>query len=696
MGAGGLDLDPEQGLDLLAGRILGPYELHERLGAGGMGVVYLATHRRLGQPRAVKVLPLQLAADPTFIMRFEREARLAAQLRHPHIVVVHDVGDHEGIHYIAMELLEGRSLRQVTLEDEPLAIDRCLRLLDQLAQAIDFAHQHQIAHRDVKPANVFVSPSDHLTLVDFGIARAAEESRLTGAGGFVGTAEYMAPEIVLGGGGGSGADLYAVGVVAYELLTGRVPFTGANSQAIMYAHVHRAPPLPRSLRPELPEPVEAVLLRQLAKTPEERFTTASAFVAALRAAAGTAPLATAPDSETGGVGPGHGATTVPVSPSLLQVPAPPPGLVPVPAPMPGSERGPRVSRRRLIKVAGGLGAATVLAGGAAGAWWLTRPRWKLVSTLRGHTELVRAVTFSPDGQLAASSSGDNSVRVWRVATGALLQTIATETFSGAAAFSPDGRLVAYGTYSDDARAGAPAWIASVQDGTKRPLTGAQRAIGTTAFSPDGKLVAGGGLDLTRAGPGFVGMVTIWQVADGAPVRAFTDLRHDASSVVFAPNNRLLAAGCSSGPGASRGSVAPDPVRVWDLTTGDQILELGGHDDDITSLAFSADSSMLATGSWEGENVARVFRVPGGAPIASYGNDLLSAQSVSFTPDGQSLVIGSRYGTLRRWTFSGGVVEEAAPDFYDQVESVGYSSDGRMMASVSPDTRNSEVRVWRAP
>ncbi|HZO31200.1 MAG TPA: protein kinase [Chloroflexota bacterium] len=272
-------------MDLLAGRRLGPYELYERLGAGGMGVVHRAVHRRLNQPRAVKVLPANLAADPLLVERFEREARLAAELRHPHIVPIYDVDDHDGIHYIAMELLEGHALRQLILEDAPLALDRCLWLLRQLADALDFAHRRGVAHRDVKPGNVFVGPDDHVTLVDFGIARAVEEARLTQTGGVVGTSEYMSPEVARGGEHGIGSDLYAIGVVSYELVTGRVPFTGPNSATIMYAQIHTPPPPPRSLRPDLPAAVEAVILRQLHKDSTQRYPTALAFVEALAEAA---------------------------------------------------------------------------------------------------------------------------------------------------------------------------------------------------------------------------------------------------------------------------------------------------------------------------------------------------------------------------------------------------------------------------
>ena len=228
------------GMDPLVGRALGPYELQVRLGAGGMGTVYRAVHRRLRQQRAVKVLPGNLAADPTFVQRFEREARVAAELRHPNIVVVHDVDDENGIYYIAMELLQGRSLRDLIREESPVPIDRALNLLEQLAQALDYAHARSVVHRDIKPGNVFVGNGDHVTLVDFGIARAADGTALTGSG-IMGTPEYMAPEMLRGEGTGQTSDLYALGIVAYELLTGRLPFTGTNTPAIMYAQVHTPP-----------------------------------------------------------------------------------------------------------------------------------------------------------------------------------------------------------------------------------------------------------------------------------------------------------------------------------------------------------------------------------------------------------------------------------------------------------------------
>jgi serine/threonine protein kinase/ABC-type dipeptide/oligopeptide/nickel transport system permease subunit len=273
-------------VDSWIGQQLGPYELQSKLGAGGMGVVYRAVHKRLGQARAIKVLPAMLAHDETFLQRFEREARLASELRHPNIVMIHDIAEENSTQYIVMELLEGRSLHDVIRRDGPLPIERAVSLLGQLADALDFAHAGGVVHRDIKPGNAIVDASDHLTLVDFGIARAAEGTRLTEASTRIGTAEYMAPETITEGESGPGTDLYALGVIAYEMLTGRVPFTGVNSQTIMYAQIHTQPPLPRTIRADLSPAIEWVVLKQLQKSPAERFPTGRAFVEAIQAAAG--------------------------------------------------------------------------------------------------------------------------------------------------------------------------------------------------------------------------------------------------------------------------------------------------------------------------------------------------------------------------------------------------------------------------
>jgi serine/threonine protein kinase len=340
-------------MDTWIGQQLGPYELQSKLGVGGMGVVYRAVHRRLGQARAIKVLPAAYANDELFLQRFEREAKLASELRHPNIVMIFDIAEEQGVNYIVMELLDGRSLHDVIRDDGPLPVERTIAMLGQLAEALDFAHQRGVVHRDIKPGNALIGAQDHVTLVDFGIARAAEGTRLTEANSRVGTAEYMAPETISEGESGPGTDLYALGVIAYEMLTGRVPFTGVNSQTIMYAQIHTPPPAPRTIRTDLPPAIEQVLLRQLDKDRTRRYPTAQAFVRALyNARAGLAGAEPAPTAVLDGppaadtpVGPASGiAKTLPDPPRTATPPPRTPsrpsslsGRVPVPPPPPSGE-----------------------------------------------------------------------------------------------------------------------------------------------------------------------------------------------------------------------------------------------------------------------------------------------------------------------------------------------------------------------
>jgi hypothetical protein len=275
-------------LDSLSGRRLGPYELQQLLGRGGMGAVYRAVHTRLGQQRALKILPPSLAWEEGFVERFEREARLSAQLQHPNIIQIFDIAESEDFHYIVMALVEGGSLRELIQREGLLPPKRALAILDQLAEALDHAHRQGVVHRDLKPANMLVGPNDHIILADFGIARALEGSRLTRASMIVGTPEYLSPEAVSGGVSGPSSDLYALGILAYELVVGRLPFDRPDPAGMLYDQAYTPPPPPRTFRPGLPVAVETVLLRQLAKAPAERYGDAKAFLAALRTAWGNA------------------------------------------------------------------------------------------------------------------------------------------------------------------------------------------------------------------------------------------------------------------------------------------------------------------------------------------------------------------------------------------------------------------------
>ena len=269
-----------------AGRKLGRYVLSRKIGAGGMAEVWEAFDEGLHRSVAVKVVRDEIAGEAEFHERFIREARLAAQLEHPRILPIYDFGTEGGVTYLVMPLLPGGSLKEQI--SGPMPADEAVEALAAIAAALDHAHGRGVLHRDVKPSNVLVDASGSLLLADFGLAKnTAVSSELTVAGMVVGTPAYMAPEQAIGRPVDARADQYALGIVAFELLTGRTPFRSESPFAILDKHLREAPPPPSSFVPDLPPEVDAVLARALAKQPQERFGTCRQMVEALAAALGT-------------------------------------------------------------------------------------------------------------------------------------------------------------------------------------------------------------------------------------------------------------------------------------------------------------------------------------------------------------------------------------------------------------------------
>ena len=265
------------------------YDAPRLVGSGGMGEIYVTHDRKLERVVAVKLLAERLAEDPDLRVRFRREALTAARLSgEPHVVTIFDVGEHEGRPFMVMEHLPGGTLAG-RAGHGAVAPDRALAWLAQAAEALDAAHVHGIVHRDVKPANLLFDGADRLQVVDFGIARVMDETAgMTAPGTVLGTAGYLAPEQAQGHETTAASDRYALGVVAYELLTGRRPFERESATAEAAAHIHEIVP-PASERADLPEAVDAVFARALAKSPVHRFPTASAFVDALAQSLQNAP-----------------------------------------------------------------------------------------------------------------------------------------------------------------------------------------------------------------------------------------------------------------------------------------------------------------------------------------------------------------------------------------------------------------------
>src|SRR5919109_2943064 len=290
----------------------GRYRILRKLGAGGMANVYLAEDEDLGRRVAIKILNDRYANDELFVERFRREAKSAASLSHPNIVSIYDRGEAEGTYYIAMEVIEGRSLKELILTRGALPVDTAIGYAKQLLEALRFAHRHGIIHRDIKPHNVLVSADQHvkaneprLKVTDFGIARHGA-SQMTEAGSIMGTAQYLSPEQARGAPVTAASDLYSAGVVLYEMLTGKVPFTGDSAIEIAMKHVNELPTPPSRLRSEIPPELDQIVLRALAKEPEDRYQTADDFIEDLErveaglpisratSAASTALLATDP------------------------------------------------------------------------------------------------------------------------------------------------------------------------------------------------------------------------------------------------------------------------------------------------------------------------------------------------------------------------------------------------------------------
>ncbi len=275
---------------LLTGQTLGPYRLIQGVGRGGMAEVYLGEDERLQRKVAVKVLPASLASEGAFLARFEREAKAAARLQHPNILGVYDYGEQDGVTYLVMPFMNGGSLAQIIARARgPLPLDKIVKWTGEMGSALTYAHNQGIIHRDVKPGNMLVGPDEHLLLADFGIAKVMDASTaLTNTGAAVGSPEYMAPEQA-NSVAEYRSDIYALGVVVFEMLTGRVPFTATTPIQLMLRQVNDPPPAPRSLNPAISPQVEAVVLRALAKRPARRYQSATDLADALKAAAAGQP-----------------------------------------------------------------------------------------------------------------------------------------------------------------------------------------------------------------------------------------------------------------------------------------------------------------------------------------------------------------------------------------------------------------------
>jgi serine/threonine-protein kinase len=354
--------------DIPIGTDFAGYRITGVLGRGGMSIVYAAEHVSLGRPVALKLLSPALASDDSFRERFTRESQLAARLDHPNIVPIYDAGEAEGFLYIAMRHIEGKDLGSLVADDGNLSLPQTLFYIEQVASALDYAHEQGLVHRDIKPANILVAkPSDRVFLTDFGVAKQTSTRGLTKTGYFLGTFEYAAPEQIEGKGVDGRTDQYALGCVLYECLSGKPPFDAQTETSVIHAHLVEPPPKVTDSRPELPSGLNDIVSTAMAKAKDDRFSSCAELTRALRRIA----MGTEAPAGTVLSGPATRSPASQEASASVQAPppAPPPPDAPPAATPPAEPRQPRTVTMSMPARRLGLVAAALLAviGGAIAA-----------------------------------------------------------------------------------------------------------------------------------------------------------------------------------------------------------------------------------------------------------------------------------------------------------------------------------------
>ncbi|MFO1022974.1 MAG: serine/threonine-protein kinase [Planctomycetales bacterium] len=617
---------------------LSHFDVMRVLGRGGMGVVFEAFDTKLQRSVALKVLDPELVGDETARQRFCREARAAASITHENVVAVHQVeraGGDNGIPYLVMQLITGESLEQRLLSEEKLPFREIVRITMQAAHGLAAAHAQGLIHRDIKPGNILLEPPhDRVKLTDFGLARAAEDVKLTRTGAVTGTPLYMAPEQAMGEQADHRSDLFSLGAILYEMCTGQPPFTGNSALAILKQIVdakHR--PL-RELNPQIPKWFAETVDKLLAKKPEDRLQSA-------------AQLAELMDFEWALM-----KTTSEEVPVVCQI-----------------EEQKRAVRNRRIAIA--IGGTFLAVGLAVGAFFArgTPQAEKAVSSaepvavLSGDTGSIWSVSFNPSSDTIAMAIENGKVGIWDLNKQSV-KSIFQAHRSGvwASLFSHTGKLLA--TASDDNSI-------KLWDLTKpEPIRTYKHtnAVRSVVFSPDDKTVYAGDRD---------GNLRVWSVESDKPVRE-AQQAGAIYSMALSPDNDILATAGSDGI-----------IRIWNAQTLTSKFTLEGHKGPVYSVSFSKDGTRLASSGWD--HMVRIWNMADGKLVTSWEAHPVDVWGAAFSPDGKKLATGANDGSVKIWDIDTHNLLATYLGHKVAIHTIAFNRDGTLLASGG---RDGAVRIWK--
>jgi hypothetical protein len=680
-------------------RYFGDYEIIREIARGGMGVVYRARQISLNRPVALKMILAGQLAGNDDVKRFYIEAEAAANLDHPGIVPIYEIGEHHSQHFFSMGFVEGTSLA-AKVANGPLPPHQAAALLVQISEAVQYAHEKEVIHRDLKPANVLLDAQGHPKITDFGLAKKLQsDSGLTHTGQVMGTPSYMPPEQAEGKKVGPAADVYALGAILYCLLTGRPPFQAATPMDTLIQVVGQDPVPVRQLNATVPKDLETICLKCLEKEPMKRYLSAAACGQDLGRFLAGEPIVARP---------------VRAAERLVKLARRKPAIAALSAALPlvaavgftgvlwqwrkaldnlavaNTQRGiAQEKSREATEKAQSLERQLYFNRiNLAQREWMANNsfasdeilnrcppglrnwEWSYVRRLCHLENLVinggmAALAFSPDGRRVVSSGRDNRVRMRETIRGDLVSTMTGHSMRVyAIIFSPDGRLLATGSQDTTIKL----WDAS--SGTLlRTLEPHGSWIRSLAFSPDGsRLVSGAGAELFT--PNKTAELILWDVATGRELRRFAGPHDRIWGVSFRPDGKQLASiNCESS------------VKLWNPETGALERRLAGHSYYIECVAYSRDGQTLATGGRD--QVAVLWNVASGEILHTLRGHDDSVVSLDFSPDVKTLITADASAAIKIWDVSHGT-EITHFRNASGVTAVRYSPDGRIVATAGGD------------